>query len=156
MYYVSRHKWDYNQNTDFKDFASAKCTFKNETARGCFIIIQDKNVLNKCWITWHLTQSETSSWEVLSYCREAEALHSGNVHLLYKEQRQRKTKGRKNLWLKNPRKNANIVYYLQIKRITKNKFYKKAQCIENCVIHNNTKKENKLRAVLQHRQIIPR
>lgn len=38
----------------------------------------------------------------------------------------------------------------------KNKFYKKAQCIENCVIHNNTKKENKLRAVLQHRQIIPR
>lgn len=97
--YVSRDKWDYNQNTDFKDFASAKCTFKNETARGCFIIIQDKNVLNKCWITWHLTQSETSSWEVLSYCREAEALHSGNVHLLYKEQqRQRKTKGRKNLW----------------------------------------------------------
>lgn len=58
--------------------------------------------------------------------------------------------------VKNPRKNANIVYYLQIKRITKNKLYKKAQCIENCVIHNNTKKEIKLRAVLQHRQIIPK
>lgn len=88
----------------FLRFASAKCTFKNETARGCFIIIQDKNVLNKCWITWHLTQSETSSWEVLSYCREAEALHSGNVHLLYKEQRQSKTKGRKIYGKKIPEK----------------------------------------------------
>lgn len=59
--------------------------------------------------------------------------------------------------VKNPRKNANIVYYLQIKQITKNKIYKKKLSVLKTVSFITTqKKENKLRAVLQYRQIIPR
>lgn len=59
--------------------------------------------------------------------------------------------------VKKPRKNANIVYYLQIKQITKNKIYKKKLSVLKTVSFITTqKKENKLRAVLQYRQIIPR
>lgn len=59
--------------------------------------------------------------------------------------------------VKNPRKNANIVYYLQIKRITKNKILKKKLSELKTVSFITTQKnENKLRAVLQYRQIIPR
>lgn len=59
--------------------------------------------------------------------------------------------------VKNPRKNANIVYYLQIKRITKNKIQKKKLSELKTVSFITTQKnENKLRAVLQYRQIIPR
>lgn len=59
--------------------------------------------------------------------------------------------------VKNPRKNANIVYYLQIKRITKNKILKKKLSELKTVSFITTQKnENKLRAVLQYRLIIPR
>lgn len=59
--------------------------------------------------------------------------------------------------VKNPRKNANIVYYLQIKRITKNKIQKKKLSELKTVSFITTQKnENKLKAVLQYRQIIPR
>lgn len=59
--------------------------------------------------------------------------------------------------VKNPRKNANIVYYLQINWITKNKIQKKKLSELKTVSFITTQKnENKLRAVLQYRQIIPR
>lgn len=59
--------------------------------------------------------------------------------------------------VKNPRKNANIVYYLQINLITKNKIQKKKLSELKTVSFITTQKnENKLRAVLQYRQIIPR
>lgn len=45
--------------------------------------------------------------------------------------------------VKNPRKNANIVYYLQIKQITKNKIYKKKLSVLKTVSFITTQKKRK-------------